>query len=63
MFITLNTFLRKRKIGGEEENKYVYHIVYFHEKEKNKRRGRKNMYFHENEKNRRRGRKKYVHEN
>ena len=41
MFITLNTFMRKRKIGGEEENKYVYHIVYFHEKEKNRRRERK----------------------
>ena len=35
--------MRKRKIGGEEEKKYVCHIVYFHEKEKN-RRGRKNMF-------------------
>ena len=41
MFITLCTFMRKRKIGGEKENKYVYHIVYFHEKEKNRRRERK----------------------
>ena len=72
MFFTLNTFIRKRKIG-EEENKYVYHSVYFYEKEKNRRRGRKKYvyhieYFHENEKNRRRGRKNvyhnvYFHEN
>ena len=32
--------MRTRKIGGEEEKKYVYHTVYFHENEKNRRRGR-----------------------
>ena len=63
MFITLCIFMRTRKIGGEEEKKYVYHIVYFHENEKNRRRGRKKyvyhiVYFYENEKNRSRGREK-----
>ena len=35
--------MRKRKIGGEEEKKYVYHIVYFYEIEKNRSRGREKI--------------------